>query len=261
MPSAADAALIIGEFDASIFPSGAPNLTEAALGIYQVLMYYDPPTGLLHINESNELAKPAWAQRAGLAANYLATQLGVTPATLPNYVDRMMKLVRWQGKQRHNPLGNGLRTLVADVLRRFGGQTLRYDQEVDATRIWPGITLPGRSARPKLDVLIRKATRPRAVVSCKWSIRHDRVSDPTNECTAYKSAAIQQQIPLFEYYVLTTEFSAARLEKILNQPCVDGLIHVHEPLLTTIAGPAALPVTSHPKFRDLTQFVTATQGW
>jgi hypothetical protein len=35
-----------------------------------------------------------------------------------------------------------------------------------------------------MDVLALKAGKPRAVISCKWSIRHDRISDPTNECTS-----------------------------------------------------------------------------
>lgn len=263
MPSADDRALIIGEFDSATFPSGLPNLAEAALGIYQTLLWYDGPTGVLHINESNELKKTPWATRAGLAEDYLATQLGVPQSALPGMVDRMMRLPRWQGMQRQNPLGNGLRTLAAEVLQRWGGKQLGIEQEQDASQWFPGIQMPGRSTTPKIDVLALKGKRPRAVISCKWSIRHDRISDPTNECTQYKSAAIQQGIPMaqFEYYVLTNEFSPARLEKVLNQPCVDGLIHVHEPLLTTIAGPGALQVTSHPKFQDLVQFVTATQAW
>ena len=266
MPSAADNALIVGEFDAASYPAGAANLLEAALGIYQVLLWYDPVVGVLHINEANELEKPPWAKRAQLAEDYLATQLGVPQAAIPSMIDRMMKLPRWEKSpgvpmQRQNPLGNGLRTLTAEILTRWGGPNLTFAQEEDATQWFPGIQLPGRSTTPKMDVLAIKGSRPRAVISCKWSIRHDRISDPTNECTMYKSAAIQQQIPLFEYYVLTNEFSPARLEKVLNQPCVDGLVHVHEPLLSAIGGPKAAPVVNHPKFYDLVQFVSATQGW
>lgn len=258
---------MIGELDAARYPSGAANLEEAALGIYQVLLWYDEAVGVLHINEANELEKPPWAKRAGLAADYLATQLDIDPSELPAHLDRMMRLPRWtkpsgRPMQRNNPVGNGLRILAAEVLRRWGGSDhLAFEQEAEATRWFPGITLAGRSETPRMDVLSLKNGRPRAVVSCKWSIRHDRISDPTNECTAYKSAAIQQQIPLFEYFVLTNEFSPARLQKVLNQPCVSGLIHVHEPLLTTIAGPKASSVTGHPKFYDLVTFVSQTRGW
>ena len=57
------------------------------------------------------------------------------------------------------------------------------------------------------------------------------------------------------------EFSPARLDKVLNQPCVDGLVHIHSPLFDTIAGPRALPVTGHPKFLDLVDLVQATHSW
>jgi hypothetical protein len=63
------------------------------------------------------------------------------------------------------------------------------------------------------------------------------------------------------FFVVSNEFSAARLDKVLKQPCVDGLVHLHAPLLDTISGPAAIPVTTHPKFSDLTQFVQATHTW
>jgi hypothetical protein len=261
MPSASDRDLVSAEFDASVYPSGAASLVEAALGIYQVLLWYDDSAHVLHINESNELKRKAWATRAGLAEEYLATQLGVPAAQLPQLMDRMMRLSRWTGVQRQNPLGNGLRTLIAEVLRRWGSPALEYFQEADATRWFPGITLPGRSTAPKIDVLAVKGGDPRAVISCKWSIRHDRISDPTNECTSYKAAAIQRQITDLEYHVVSNEFSPARLNKVLDQPCVDGLVHVHTPLLETIAGPYAVPVVSHPKFRDLVTLVAATHHW
>lgn len=266
MPSEADRQAVIAEFDSAIYTLGHPTLAEAALGIYQVLMWYDEVAHLLHVNESNELQKNAWAARAQLAEDYLATQLGIPTSQVPQAVDRMMKLPRWQKPgggpmQRNNPLGNGLRILLAEVLRRWGNPALEYLQEEDAAKRFPGISLPGRSTTPKIDVLVVKTGKPRAVVSCKWSIRHDRISDPTNECTAYKSAAIQQQITNLEYFVVANEFSAARLDKVLNQPCVDGLVHVHSPLLQTISGPAAVPVVSHSKFLDLIDFVQATHGW
>lgn len=266
VPSASDRALVVGQFDKALYPLGAPSLAEAALGIYQVLMWYDGEAHVLHVNESNELLKKAWAARAKLAEDYLATQLGVAPAALPQYVDRMMRLPRWTKPsggpmQRQNPLGNGLRILIAEALQRWGNPSLDYLQEEDARRWFPGISMPGRSETPKIDVLIVKQGKPRAVVSSKWSIRHDRISDPTNECTSYKAAAIQHQITNLQFFVISNEFSASRLEKVLRQPCVDGLVHVHTPLFETIAGPAAVPVSTHPKFSDLVQFVQVTHTW
>jgi len=36
--------------------------------------------------------------------------------------------------------------------------------------------------------------------------------------------------------VVTNEFDPARLQKILADSCVDGVAHVHKPLLTTVLG-------------------------
>jgi hypothetical protein len=36
------------------------------------------------------------------------------------------------------------------------------------------------------------------------------------------------------YYVVTNEFSPARLTKIISDPCVDKVVHVHKPLLTEV---------------------------
>jgi hypothetical protein len=267
MSGPTDRELIIGEFDAAVYPSGSPCLTEAALGIYQVLLWYDPVAHVLHVNESNELQKPAWAKRARDGEAYLAERLGVPPAVLPRLVDRMMQLPRWQEPeggpmQRNNPLGNGLRTLVAEVLTRFTQpSSLAYEEEVDATQCFPGIYMPGRSRTPKMDIMAGVGRRPRAIISCKWSIRHDRISDPTNECTTYKAAATMQQLPELGYYVVTNEFSVARLEKVLSQPCVDGLVHVHAPLLRAMVGGKADAVVEHSKFYDLVDFVELARTW
>ena len=36
--------------------------------------------------------------------------------------------------------------------------------------------------------------------------------------------------------MVTNEFDPARLQKILADSCVDGVAHVHKPLLTTVLG-------------------------
>ena len=74
--------------------------------------------------------------------------------------------------------------------------------------------LPMMPGMPKIDVLIRRDSTPRAVGSCKWSIRHDRISDPTNECTQYKKAAIDQQIMDLKHYVITNELDGQRADKV-----------------------------------------------
>ena len=115
---------------------------------------------------------------------------------------------------------------------------------------------------PKIDVLAANAV-PRAVISCKWSYRHDRISDVTNECQEYKAAAARRQFSDFGYYLVTNEFDARRLEKVINQPCVDALVHVHLPLALEVTGgtPELRHAMDTGRLLDLGEFARLTKSW
>lgn len=280
LTSAEDRAAVVGAFDTALYPGGGPVTLETAwLGIYQTLWWYhqvkheDDVTGsitlgpnVLHVREANDLEKPIWQKRAGALESYIASTMGIRADELAAHVDRMMLLPRWRRtKQRNNPLGNGLRMILSELLERYGDPRFEYPEEKNANLWFPGIEMPGRSKTPKMDVgVINKAgNRPRAILSCKWSIRHDRISDPTNECVQYKRAAVQQQIMDLQYFVFTNELSVQRLDKILNQPCVDGLIHVHLPSVETIESPSSLmkQAAASGRLFDLVDFVKLTHTW
>jgi hypothetical protein len=260
--------MVVGAFDSAVYPSGSPTLADAWLGIIQVLWWYEHD--LLHVHDAPALWKnKTWRQAAKDAEKYIASALGVPESSVPEMVDRMLGLPRWQGMQRQNPLGNGLRMLVSEVLARWGDQRFNYYEEQNATRWFPGITMHGRSKSPSIDVAIteKPTDNPVAVVSCKWSIRHDRISDPTNECTAYKSAAVQQQNMNLRYFVVTSETDGQRLNKVLEQPCVNGLVHIHASLVDSLrSGPtpimqAARSATAQTRYIDLVELVQATFTW
>lgn len=266
MTSAADRALIVNAFDNASYPEGVGlTLDTAWLGIYQVLWWYDAPHDVLHVRESNDLAKAIWRERAANLEAYIANAIGIRPSQVKDHLDQMMKLPRWRGMQRNNPLGNGLRIMFSELCERYGNPAFSYHEEQDANLWFPGIRMPGRSQRPKVDVgAVRKSgRRPKAVLSCKWSIRHDRISDPTNECTQYKAAAVQQQIMDLRYYVLTNELSVSRLDKVINQPCVDGLIHVHLPSVALLEQPSVLMAQAVATGRlvDMADFIRDTAKW
>jgi hypothetical protein len=258
-----DRELVVAQFDNARYPSGGATLAEAWLGIYQVLMWYEGEH--LHIKESNDLRKSKrWHDLAARAEQYIANALGVDPGELPTFVDRMMKLPRWsEVMQRNNPLGNGLRTLVAEVLRRWADSRFEYRQEEPAVMWFPGIQMPGRSAHPKIDVLAVRE-QPKGVLSCKWSYRHDRISDVTNECQEYKGAAVRRQNMRLRYYLFTNEFDGQRLDKVLNQPCVDALVHIHLPLALHLLEGGTLLMTAgrgEKRLLDLTEFVQLSYHW
>jgi hypothetical protein len=266
MTAATDRALVAAELVNSIYPSGGLTTDEAWLGIYQVLLWYEH--GLPHIIDANELQNSQkWRDRAVLAEQYIASELNVAPASLASLVDRMMMLPRWAGKQRNNPLGNGFRTLLHVVLEQFGNTHLTYEQEAKAAAWFPGIRLPGRSNQPSIDILAlaggRSAPEPKAVISCKWSNRHDRSSDPTNECPQYKSASIRmgRSATHLKYIVATAEMYDRRVEKLTAQECVDYVAHLHLPLFIAVNGGAAPTFAGHTKLIDITDLIRLTHQW
>jgi hypothetical protein len=264
MPSLEDRRLIIDAFyNDCIWTAGEPRLGDAWLGIYQMLLWYEH--GYIHIREANDLRKNrTWQQRATLAEREIAEALGVPAGDLHQYVDRMLNLPRWQGMQRNNPLGNGLRILVAEVLRRWGDPRFTYEEEVLAQTWFPGIQMPGRSEAPKIDVVAHREQRPRTIISCKWSGRHDRMSDVTNECQEYKAAAVRRQYMDLQHFVITNEMDGQRSDKIINQPCIDGLVLVHLPLAERLIGeltPLMAGARGARRLLDLAELVQATFTW
>ncbi len=260
-----DRTLVVSEFDASRFPKGEPTLSDSWLGIYQVLWWYDHD--LLHIHDAPALWKNSvWSEKARVAERFIASNLGVDVSDVRPLMDRQMRLPRWNGLQRNNPLGRGFRMLVSEVLGRWGDPRFSYPEEVRATRFYAGIQMPGRSAEPSIDVVAvsKRTGRPRALISCKWGIRHDRISDPTNECTQYKSASIQLQEMGIQYLVVTNEISGQRLDKVINQPCVDALVHVSLDFVETVNGELTqfmIAARAARRLLDLTELVEATKTW
>jgi hypothetical protein len=241
--------LAVSLFNNATYPTGL-NGQNAWLGVYQVLLWYEPVilsgiTALPHIIDADKLRPPsyrparvnisAWQQRAQATEQYLSQQLGCQPNQVQNNVDLLMRHPVYQGVQRQNPLGIAFPVLICHILQTYGNNAVSYDMEIPARDIFPGIVVPGRSPNPRIDIVVRNQGRLRAVISCKWSLRHDRLNDISNECPTYKQAASWTRSQI-EYFVVTNEFDPARLNKIIDDSCVDGLVHVHKHLPTNVCG-------------------------
>lgn len=215
----------------------------AWLGIYEALLWYEPTAipgnaALPHIIDADKLRSPArrrptaaaarlnlWQRRAIAVEQYLAQQMSCQPGEVHRRVDRLMRRREYKRLQRQNPLGIAFSGLVHHALAAYGTSHLSYDTEQMAQEVFPGITFPGRSKAPAADILVRKGPLPRAIISVKWSLRHDRINDLTNECPSYKQAAAWGRHPL-EYVVVTNEYDPARLGKVLGDSCIDAVVHV-----------------------------------
>ncbi len=264
-------------FSSAIHPSRL-NSSIAWLGIYQTLLWYEPInmlgfTSLPHIIDADKLrpaskAKQrvwrkasAWQQRAQALNDYLTQQLGCPANQVVNKMDQLMKQPGYRGMQRQNTLGTAFTGIIKYVLEKLGASSIAYELEMQADKVFSGITFPGRSSTPRIDILARVNNLPRAIISAKWSVRHDRLGDITNECPVYKSAyqSIYRQSGRGSllYYVVTNEYDPARLNKILADPCIDGVVHVHKPAVITVCGLDGRLV----KLMDLTDLIDATGSW
>lgn len=258
------------------YPSGL-SATTAWLGIYQTLLWYEPVNSLgyvelPHIIDADKLRpsaakrrswnKPSiWQIRADALNAYLAQELGCPAGAVSSRVNLLMKHPDYQGMQRQNPLGTAFPGLIKHVLEKFGAKNIAYETEVDAATIFPGVSVPGRSDTPSIDLLATVGGIPQAIISAKWSLRHDRLNDITNECPVYKAAyqRIYRQARRSEllYYVITDEYDPSRLNKVLADTCVNSVVHVHKAAVTQVCKMDGRLT----QLIDLSDFVATASSW
>ena len=101
-----------------------------------------------------------------------------------------------------------------------------------------------------------------AIVSVRWTYRHDRV-DMLDEAHAYVPPA-RRQNPQAGFYGATAEFGVARLAKVIeqsepeqSQAIVRRLVHLHAPLPREVAGHNGILAN----MMDLSQFVQDSFNW
>ena len=264
-------------FENALYPSDLSPAT-AWLGIYQALLWYEPVNwvgfiDLPHIIDADKLrpaslakkrtwTRPnAWQRRAQLVSEYLAQQLQCPVHSVTDKTDLLMKQPDYEGMQRQNTLGIAFAGLGKHILEKFGAEMLAYGTEVEAATVFPGITFPGRSVTPRVDLLVRRNNIPKVAISAKWSVRHDRLSDITNECPVYKAAyeRIYRQVrhDHLAYYVLTNEYDPSRLNKMLDDSCVDGVVHVHKAAVVDVCQLNGRLI----RLMDLADLINATFTW
>ena len=259
-------------FDSANYPQGL-DIESAWLGFYQTLLWYEAAglqghQYLPHIIDANMLRQKlsskgkmrdrltAWPRRAIAFEEYFADKLECKPQEVAKHVDKLMRRREFRGMQRQNPLGTAFPALVLHLLEKYGNEGIRWEAEAHAQDLFPGIPHTGRSARASIDIVGSVETLTRVIISCKWSLRHDRINDITEECPSYKSAANRLRAPIL-YYVITNEYQRARLMKILDEPCVDGLIHVHKPAVVSVCDMDG----SLGSMLDLSELAELSQRW
>ncbi len=243
------------------------SLDRAWLSLYETLLWYVPVNSersLPHIIDANNLrlsvegkGSKKWIQRAHRFNDYLAKEMGISPDKVPERVDKLMNHEKLVGMQRQNPLGTAFIGIIEYLIERFGDQSLRSEIEADATSVFPGLPLYGRSSNPRIDLVFKRDKKIVSICSLKWSIRHDRLNDVTGECETYKKACSQLYAYTPYFFSITNEFSPSRLQKLIEYPCIDGVVHIHKNAVVDVCGLDGRLT----ELIDLAEFVTSSFEW
>lgn len=171
----------------------------------------------------------AYLRRAGDLTVYLANQLGIPRAELCARIGLYWKHPTICKLQPNNPVGHAFRSIVVDILEKFGTPGLTYAEEVSPYAEFPGQQFATRSEDPRIDIVARRGKQTVALISTRWRFRHDRV-DVVEEAMAYAPAA-RRHNPDCQLYAVVGEFAPNRLNKIISN-CPP--LHSHAALSATV---------------------------
>jgi hypothetical protein len=268
---------VVDELLGALYPSGELSKDEAWLGIIQTISWYE--FGYLHIFDSSALnpvrvgsikaprADGPWQRRAEAAEKFIASLLDVAVESLPEVVGRMWRNALWEEcespQQKANPAGNALRYFGAYALQRWGDGRLDFREEQPLRLYWPSIAVPGVKT-PAADVMAvsRVGSVPVALISCKWSMRTDRVADTIRECGAVMTAAHRVQESI-RFYILCHEYGSSRVEGLLNDECVTALALVNLPVMQEIGlmTPKLEQERSNGRLLTLSELIDRSAEW
>ena len=180
-------------------------------------------------------------QEAMLIRDHIAGALSIGTAELCSEVGRFFRHTDIDGLQPNNPRGHAYRSLVAETIARFGDSALDVSEEVSPHELFPGFPFENRSSDARIDIVVKRGQKPVALVTTRWTYRHDRV-DIIDEARAYMPAA-RSVNPTCRFFGVTAEFNPARLKKVIAQTspsmqhsAIDRLVHLNPQLPGRIVG-------------------------
>ncbi len=154
-------------------------------------------------------------------------------------------------RKRQNVLGEGfedlLQLLVLHVAR-VPSQRVIIRKRADTLPGFQGTTTRGRIEAPDMAILSR--TRTDLLASIKWSLRHDRQKQLSDELDCYADLLSQKGFP--RYILVTNEYDPGRLinaDRLARRgQKVNCIYHINLDLLLKV-------LADHPKVEDLKSLI------
>ena len=176
-----------------------------------------------------------------LVKEWIAAELDVDPDGLCAELGRFLRHPEIADLQPNNPRGHAFRSLVAETLARFGDPELEVSEEVSPYPLFPGFDFPTRSPDARIDIAVQRGPRLVALISTRWTYRHDRV-EMIDEAMAYMPAARGQNDDC-RFFGVTAEFVTARLKKVIGETspvmrnaAIKRLVHLNTELPGDLIG-------------------------
>ena len=176
-----------------------------------------------------------------LVKEWIAAELDADEDGLCSELGQFFRHPDIAGLQPNNPRGHAFRSLVAETLARFGDPELTVREEVPPRDLFPGHDFGNRSTDARIDIVVQRGPRIVALITTRWTYRHDRV-DIIDEARAYMPAAHGQNRDC-RFYGVTAEFATARLKKVISETgpvmrnaAIDRLVHLNPELPGELIG-------------------------
>lgn len=171
----------------------------------------------------------------------IAAALSVDEDTVCSVLGQFFRRPETHGLQPNNLRGHAFRSLVAETVAHFGDQELEVFEEVPPRDIFPGFDFGNRSKDARIDIVVKRGFRPVALITTRWTYRHDRV-DIIDEARAYVPAA-RGLNRYCRFFGVTAEFGTARLKKVIGQTApvmqnsaINRLVHLNRLLPGDLIG-------------------------
>ena len=89
---------------------------------------------------------------------------------------------------------------------------------------------------PKPDIIVKNLNDVKALVSIKWSMRHDRMYESAYEAAAVKNWVTKNKLPDIKVFLLTNDDANSRLQTMLKVPELDGVYHIQANNYSSVTG-------------------------
>jgi hypothetical protein len=221
----------------------ASELVEALVMEPEQRELLEPVVEVLEVAGGNEAA--AYVPDADLVGQFTAlltqrTQLAQSEAeALARDLVAKARFYYTVERKRQNVLGEGFEDLLHLLLTRVGGVsdgTIRVRKKADQL---PGFATPVERRIESPDIAIVQGDRTAVLASVKWSLRHDRQKQLSDELDCYVNMLSQEQFP--QYVLVTNEYDPGRLVNVVDKlqsggHRLDHVYHMNVELLLGVLG-------------------------